>query len=323
MSEERRGVQVTPDSAARRSFLQTAALGGGLLAGGLAAPSPALAQGGGEDVLQKVIKSKQINIAVVIYPPLTIKQGNELAGTFVEAARWLAKQMDAQPNFIESEFGTFIAAIQSGRADIALSGSFATVPRAVAEGRRIIRNTHRVAKLFVAKSVYSALILATLGLAPIAYPFLARQITIASTLTIGVPAFFLALAPSEGPVRREGFMRSLLAFVVPAGVVTAATIVAGYLVVRGPLDASVTDGRTAAVLVTTGMGLAIVVEVEVGEGSVVEVVGTLRVVSVGAAVVGALAQVVVDVSPPQAARVAMITAPIPMARLEVIRIERR
>ena len=147
---------------------------------------------------------------------------------------------------------------------VLLSNSFATVPRAVAEGRRIIRNTHRVAKLFVAKSVYSAIILATLGLAPIAYPFLARQVTIASTLTIGVPAFFLALAPSEGPVRREGFMRSLLAFVVPAGVVSAATIIASYLVVRGPLDAPVTEGRTAAVLVTTGMGLAIVVEVERG-----------------------------------------------------------
>jgi magnesium-transporting ATPase (P-type) len=155
--------------------------------------------------------------------------------------------------------------IAKGVADLVLlSNSFATVPRAVAEGRRIIRNTHRVAKLFVAKSVYSALVLATLGLAPIAYPFLARQITIASTLTIGVPAFFLALAPSEGPVRRESFMRSLIAFVVPAGVVTAATIVAGYLVVRGPLDASVIEGRTAAVLVTTGMGLAIVVEVERG-----------------------------------------------------------
>jgi magnesium-transporting ATPase (P-type) len=147
---------------------------------------------------------------------------------------------------------------------VLLSNSFATVPRAVAEGRRIIRNTHRVAKLFVAKSVYSALVLAALGLAPIAYPFLARQVTIASTLTIGVPAFFLALAPSEGPVRREGFMRSLLAFVVPAGVVTAVTIVAGYLVARGPLDAPVADGRTAAVLITTGMGLAIVVEVERG-----------------------------------------------------------
>jgi polar amino acid transport system substrate-binding protein len=132
MSEETRERPVSHESAPRRTFLQTAALGGGLLVGGLGTPSPALAQGGGEDVLQKVIKAKQINIAVVIYPPLTIKQGSELSGTFVEAARWLAKQMDVQANFIEAEFGTFIAAIQSGRADIALSGSFATVPRAMA-----------------------------------------------------------------------------------------------------------------------------------------------------------------------------------------------
>ncbi len=147
---------------------------------------------------------------------------------------------------------------------ILLTSSFATVPRAVEEGRRIIRNTHRVAKLFVAKTVYSAVILATLGMAPIAYPFLPRQITVASTLTIGVPAFFLALSPSEGPVRREGFIRSLLAFVVPAGVVSALTTISAYLLVRGPLDAGIAEGRTAAVLATTGMGLAIVLEVERG-----------------------------------------------------------
>ena len=152
-----------------------------------------------------------------------------------------------------------------GVADLVLlSNAFATVPRAVEEGRRILRNTHRVAKLFVAKTVYSAVVLATLGLAPIAYPFLPRHLTIASTLTIGVPAFFLALAPSEGPVRREGFFPSLLAFVLPAGLVSALAIDAAYLLARGPLDAGVTEGRTAAVLVTTGMGLAIVVEVERG-----------------------------------------------------------
>lgn len=122
----------------RREFLKTAAasgalLGGGLLTagGGLLTPTPAAAQTG-EDILQKVIKAKQLNVAVVIYPPLTLKQGGELGGTFVEAAKWLAKQMDAGINFVEAEFGTFIAAIQSGRADIALSGSFATVPRAMA-----------------------------------------------------------------------------------------------------------------------------------------------------------------------------------------------
>jgi polar amino acid transport system substrate-binding protein len=133
MSEQTREGRDTPGSADRRSFLQSAALGGGLLAGGgLVAPAPAHAQGGGEDVLQRVIKNKQINIAVVIYPPLTIKQGGELSGTLIEAAKWLARQMDVQPNYIEAEFGTFIAAIQSGRADIALAGSFATVPRAMA-----------------------------------------------------------------------------------------------------------------------------------------------------------------------------------------------
>ena len=79
-----------------------------------------------------------------------------------------------------------------------------------------------------------------------------------------MPAFFLALAPSEGPVRREGFLRSLLAFVLPAGLVTAMTIIATYLIVRGPLDAGIDEGRTAAVLATTGMGLAIVIEVERG-----------------------------------------------------------
>jgi magnesium-transporting ATPase (P-type) len=209
--------------------------------------------------------------ATAVFGRITPEQKRALVQVMTSRGRYVAMTGDGVNDVLalkEARLGIAMgqgSQIAKGVAGLVLlSNSFATVPRAVAEGRRIIRNTHRVAKLFVAKSVYSALVLATLGLAPIAYPFLARQITIASTLTIGVPAFFLALAPSEGPVRREGFMRSLLAFVVPAGVVTAATIVAGYLVVRGPLGASVTDGRTAAVLITTGMGLAIVIEVERG-----------------------------------------------------------
>ena len=88
-----------------------------------------------------------------------------------------------------------------GVADLVLlSNSFATVPRAIEEGRRIIRNTHRVARLFVTKSVYSAVLLLAIGLLPVAYPFLPRHLTIVSTLTVGLPGFFLALAASEGPV---------------------------------------------------------------------------------------------------------------------------
>jgi magnesium-transporting ATPase (P-type) len=147
---------------------------------------------------------------------------------------------------------------------VLLSNRFATVPSAVEEGRRIIRNTHRVAKLFVSKSVYAAVLLATFGLVPIAYPFLPRHLTLTSSLTIGIPAFFLALSRSSGPVRREGFLRSLLAFSLPAGLVAAAAIGVAYLIVRGPLDLDVDQGRSAAVVVATAVGLGIVVQVERG-----------------------------------------------------------
>ena len=144
-----------------------------------------------------------------------------------------------------------------GVADLVLlTNAFATVPRAIEEGRRILRNTQRVAKLFVTKSVYAALLLATLGLAPLAYPFLPRHLTIISTLTVGLPAFFLALAASEGPVRREGFPRELASFALPFGAVAAATIAAGYLLARGPLDRSLVEARTISVGIAIAIGLS-------------------------------------------------------------------
>jgi cation-transporting ATPase E/undecaprenyl-diphosphatase len=147
---------------------------------------------------------------------------------------------------------------------VLLSNKFSTVPEALEQGRRIIRNTHRVAKLFVTKSVYAAVLLATFGLAPVAYPFLPRHLTVVASLTIGIPAFFLALAPSSGPVRREGFLRSLAAFSVPAGLITAAAISAVYGIVRSGLDLSVVQGRSAAVVVAVIVGLGVVVQVERG-----------------------------------------------------------
>ncbi len=147
---------------------------------------------------------------------------------------------------------------------VLLSNRFSTVPEALEQGRRIIRNTHRVAKLFVSKSVYAAVMLATFGIAPVAYPFLPRHLTVVASLTIGIPAFFLALAPSSGPVRREGFLRSLAAFAVPAGLITAAAISAVYGIVRTGLDLPIVQGRSAAVVVAVIVGLGVVVQVERG-----------------------------------------------------------
>ena len=83
---------------------------------------------------------------------------------------------------------------------VLVNGDFAAVPAMVAEGRRVLRNIQRVTKLFVTKSVFAAFLIVAIGITPAEYPLLPRHLTIVGTLTVGIPAFFLALAPSDGAV---------------------------------------------------------------------------------------------------------------------------
>ena len=101
---------------------------------------------------------------------------------------------------------------------VLLDGTFAAIGPMLAEGRRVVANIERVARLFVTKTVYAALIAVAAGTAGITYPF-PRHLTIISTLTIGVPGFFLALAPRV-PRARPGFTRRVLTFTLPAGTAT-------------------------------------------------------------------------------------------------------
>ena len=91
-------------------------------------------------------------------------------------------------------------------ADLVLvRGDFASCPPMVAEGRKVLRNLQRVAKLFVTKSAFAAVLILTIGLLALELPVLPRHLTLAATITIGIPAFFLALAPSWGPCRTTRF----------------------------------------------------------------------------------------------------------------------
>ncbi len=97
------------------------------------------------------------------------------------------------------------------------------------EGRRVIANIERVANLFVTKNVYAFLLVVATSIASFPYPFLPRHLTLVSSLTIGIPAFFLALGPS-GERHRPGFLRRVLRLAIPSGVVIGATIFATYVV---------------------------------------------------------------------------------------------
>ena len=150
--------------------------------------------------------------------------------------------------------GSGAAATRAVAQIVLLDGQFAAMPGVVAEGRRVIANVERVSNLFVTKTVYAMLLAIAVGVARWPYPFLPRHLTIISSLTIGIPAFFLALGPN---LRRyePGFVRRVLRFSVPTGFVAAAATFAGYWIARHAGGVSTHQARTAATIVLFCVGL--------------------------------------------------------------------
>jgi magnesium-transporting ATPase (P-type) len=168
-------------------------------------------------------------------------------------------------------------------ADLVLvSGDFATVPQMVVEGRKILRNLARVAKLFVTKSAFAVFLITSIGLSPVAYPLLPRHLTVAASLTIGIPAFFLALAPSSGPFRVEGFLRDVLRFSVPAGTAAGLGVLSAYTAALDVWDMDQVDCYTVATTVLIIVGLYLILALEASTRLRGAAVSTLCLVLAGA-----------------------------------------
>ncbi|MFF4697282.1 HAD-IC family P-type ATPase [Streptomyces chattanoogensis] len=145
---------------------------------------------------------------------------------------------------------------------VLLNNSFASLPSVVAEGRRVIGNITRVATLFLTKTVYSVLLAILVAACQIPYPYLPRHLTLLSTLTIGVPAFFLALAPNKERARPH-FVRRVMRYAIPSGLITGTAAFATYLLARsyytgpGALPAE-TSAATLTLFLTALWVLAII-----------------------------------------------------------------
>jgi len=136
---------------------------------------------------------------------------------------------------------------------VLLDGSFATLPYVVAEGRRVISNIERVANLFLTKTVYAFLLAILVGVFSRPFPFVPRHLTLVGSLTIGIPAFFLALAPSAQRAR-PGFVRRVVSFALPVGGLAAAATYCAYELAIFE-DLGLIEARTLAALVLVSIGL--------------------------------------------------------------------
>jgi cation-transporting ATPase E len=154
--------------------------------------------------------------------------------------------------------GSGAAATRAVAQLVLLDGKFATLPGVVAEGRRVMANIERSANLFVTKTVYAVIIAITVVIAAWPYPYLPRHLTIISTFTIGIPGFFLALAPNS---RRyiPGFILRVLRFTIPAGIIGATAALVTYAIARFGHDLNNREIRTSSALVLIAVGLWVLV----------------------------------------------------------------
>ena len=144
---------------------------------------------------------------------------------------------------------------------VLVDSKFSHLPDVVARGRQVMANMERVASLFLVKTVYSALISLGVVLTQIPYPYLPRHITYIGALTIGMPAFILALAPNT---RRyiPGFLKRVVTFALPGGIATALSVllaawvlppVMGWNVTGDATDLSALRATSAIILFAMGV----------------------------------------------------------------------
>jgi cation-transporting P-type ATPase E len=149
--------------------------------------------------------------------------------------------------------GSGAAATRAVAQLVLLDSEFARLPGVVAEGRRVIANIERVSNLFLTKTTYASILAVITVIIGWPFFFLPRQSTIVNGLTIGIPAFFLALAPNTQRYV-PGFIKRVLRFAIPAGVIVATTVTLAYALARFE-DVGTREARTTATIVLMVLGL--------------------------------------------------------------------
>ena len=142
--------------------------------------------------------------------------------------------------------GSGSAAARAVARFVLLANDFSVFPSVVNEGRRVIANVERVSNLFLTKTFYAVVLALAVGIGHIPFPFLPRHFTIISSLTIGIPGFFLALSQNNRRAM-SGFLRRVLKFAIPTGVIAAIATLTAYTLERRS-DVPLDQARTVAVI---------------------------------------------------------------------------
>ena len=123
---------------------------------------------------------------------------------------------------------------------VLLDSNFSSMPKVVAEGRRVINNVQRVASLFLTKTIFS-LLLAIYCIVIKKYPIQTNQLFLIDTFVTGIPSFILALESNNNKVQGK-FIINVLKNALPGALVIVFTTALVFLLAHpiGLTDEEVT-----------------------------------------------------------------------------------
>lgn len=131
---------------------------------------------------------------------------------------------------------------------VLLDSNFDSMPKIVKEGRRTINNVERSATLFLSKTIYASLLALLFLFINYTYPFIPIQMTLINSLTIGIPAFILALEPNKSRVKGKFFV-NVISKAIPSGITTVVNILL-LVFVASLLNIPNEQTSTIAVIIT-------------------------------------------------------------------------
>lgn len=103
---------------------------------------------------------------------------------------------------------------------VLMDSNFASLPKVVSEGRRVINNIQRVSTLFLTKTIFSTLLLFLVIALPFmtTYPLDPGQLYMIDFLVVGLPSFFLALEVNRNRIQGS-FIKNVLRTALPGALV--------------------------------------------------------------------------------------------------------
>ena len=114
---------------------------------------------------------------------------------------------------------------------VLLDSNFDAIPKILEEGRRTINNIERSSSLFLTKTIYATLLAIIFLFLPMNYPFEPIQLSLVSSLTIGIPSFILALEPNKNRVQGNFFI-NVLKKSLPGGLTIVINVISVMVVAK-------------------------------------------------------------------------------------------